>query len=203
MRSIITILITAGLVTSINAQDNEVNALFSGTSELKGFGAMEMKLTRIVGNTGMMIGASGGAIVNKSLIVGMAGYGIVSNTVVQGSVPGTDLDLYGGYGGLVLGFNVLPREVVHLSVPVILGAGTIYLSDPNFFNYTSDSEYTIEKSTFLVVEPGAYLEFNVTRFFRLGIGASYRYVQGSAFTNLTDEELSDWSANLQLKFGRF
>jgi len=143
------------------------------------------------------------AIVNKILIVGMAGYGIVSNTVVQGSVPGTDLDLYGGYGGLVLGFNVLPREVVHLSVPVILGAGTIYLSDPNFFNYTSDSEYTIEKSTFLVVEPGAYLEFNVTQFFRLGIGASYRYVQGSALTNLTDEELSDWSANLQLKFGRF
>ena len=188
---------------TVMAQDEEVNSLFSGNQELKGFGALDLKLTRIVDNTAMVIGAQGGAIVNKSLIVGFAGYGIVSNARVQSNPPATEYDLYGGYGGLVLGFNLLPREVVHLSVPVVVGAGTIHLSDPNFFTYTSDSDFTVEQSTFFVAEPAAYLEFNVTRFFRLGLGASYRYVQGSSFSNLTDEDLSDWTANLQLKFGRF
>ena len=55
----------------------------------------------------------------------------------------------------------------------------------------------------MVVEPGANLEFNVTRFFHLGLGASYRYVQGLSMSSLTDEQLLSWAINLNLKFGSF
>ena len=190
------------LVLGQNNSD-EARSIFSGGSEIKGFGTFEMKLTPIADKTSLFIGATGGVNVNKYFMLGVAGYGLASGTVISGEVPPKDLRLNGGYGGLLVGFNIFPREVVHLSIPIIFGVGKMYITDPDFFQDTSDSDYTIEKSTFMVVEPGAYLEFNVTSFFRLGIGGSYRYVQGLSLTNLTDGQLLGWAINLNLKFGSF
>jgi hypothetical protein len=190
------------LVLGQNDSD-EARSIFSGGSEIKGFGAFEMKLTPIADRTSLFIGASGGVNVNKYFMLGVAGYGLASGTEISGEIPPKDLRLNGGYGGLLIGFNIFSREVVHLSIPIVFGAGKMYLTDPNFFSSNSDSEYTIENSAFMVVEPGAILVFNVTTFFRLGIGGSYRYVQGLNLTNLTDEQLLGWAINLNLKFGSF
>ena len=162
-----------------------------------------MKLTQIADNTSLFIGASGGVTVNKVFTFGVAGYGLVTNPEIQQYATSTQLQLNGGYGGLIIGFTILPREVVHLSIPILIGGGSMYLTDPFYFQNTEDSEYTVEKSGFMVVEPGANLEFNVTRFFHLGMGASYRYVQGLSMSSLTDEQLLGWAINLNLKFGSF
>ena len=190
------------LVLGQNDSD-EAKSIFSGGSEIKGFGAFEMKLTPIADKTSLFIGAKGGVNVNKYFMLGLAGYGLASGTDIPGEIPPKDLRLNGGYGGLLVGFNIFPREVVHLSIPIVFGAGKMYLTDPTFFSGNSDSDYTIENSSFMVVEPGANLVFNVTSFFRLGMGASYRYVQGLSLTNLTDEQLLGWAINLNLKFGSF
>lgn len=195
------LLICTVLALSATAQD-DAKSIFGGSSELKGFGAYEMKLTPIKDVTSLFIGASGGVTVNKFFMLGVAGYGL-SSTPELTDAAGTNLRLNGGYGGLLMGFNIFPREVVHLSIPIVLGGGSMYLTDPNYFSGTSDSDFTVEKSGFMVIEPGANLEFNVTRFFHLGMGASYRYVQGLNMTNLTDEQLLGWSINLNLKFGSF
>ncbi len=189
----------------VYGQDNsdDAKSIFSGGSEIKGFGSFDMKLTPIDDITSLFIGASGGVTVNKFFILGLSGYGLVSGTELTGEVSSKKLNLNGGYGGLLVGFNIFPREVVHLTIPIVFGIGRMYVTDPNFFKNTSDSDYTIEKSSFMVVEPGANLEFNVTPFFRLGMGASYRYVQGLSLTNLTDEQLLGWTINLSLKFGKF
>lgn len=190
---------------SVYSQDrsNDAQFIFSGGSEIKGFGSFEMKLTPIADKTSLFIGASGGVTVNKFFILGLSGYGLASGTELTGAISSKKLRLNGGYGGLLVGFNIFPREVVHLTIPIVFGVGRMYITDPNYFQTTSDSDYTIEKSAFMVVEPGANLEFNVTPFFRLGTGASYRYVQGLNLTNLTDEQLLGWAINLSLKFGKF
>ena len=61
---------------------------------------------------------------------------------------------------------------------------------------------TIESSVF-VAEPGAHLELNVTRWFRPGIGAGYRYVNGSDLPGVTDGSLGGAVGTLTFKFGRF
>jgi len=187
---------------SVFAQNSGgANAIFSGNSDLKGFGSYEMKLTQIADATSLFIGASGGVTVNKTFMFGIAGYGLAASPDIESI--NSNYRLNGGYGGLLLGFNIFPREVVHLSFPIVIGVGSMYLTDPYFFSGTSDSDLTIEKSGFMVIEPGANLEFNVTRFFHLGMGASYRYVQGLSMNSLTDEQLLGWAINLNLKFGSF
>ncbi len=190
------------LVLGQNNSD-EVMSIFSGGSEIKGFGAFEMKLTPIADRTSLFIGATGGVNVNKYFMLGVAGYGLASGTEISGEIPPKDLRLNGGYGGLLVGFNIFSREVVHLSIPIVFGVGQMYITDPTFFSNSSDSDYTIENSAFMVVEPGANVVFNITSFFRLGMGGSYRYVQGLSLTNLTDEQLLGWAINLNLRFGSF
>jgi hypothetical protein len=197
---IILFVISSHALLAQNSSDPQ--AIFSGNSDLKGFGSYDMKLTPIADNTSLFIGAKGGVTVNKFFSLGAAGYGLVSSSDII-SENGVPLKLNGGYGGLLIGFQAFPRKVVHLSFPIILGGGTMYLTDEYFFQNPSDSDFTVEKSGFVVVEPGAHLEFNVTRFFHLEMGASYRYVQGLNMRNLTDEQLLGWAIDLSLKFGSF
>ena len=207
MKKLILIILTGLFITNMKsfAQDNgsEVKYIFKNNTELKGFGSFEMKLSKIVDDTGLLLGGTGGVNVNKFLILGVGGYGIVTKTKVQGIIPDKPLSLYGGYGGVLLGFNIFPREVVHLSFPVLIGAGNIYLVDETFFANSFDEDFTIERSTFFVAEPGILVEVNITNFFHLALGASYRLIDGLNMTNLSNDDISDWSGNLVFKFGSF
>ena len=54
-----------------------------------------------------------------------------------------------------------------------------------------------------MAEPGALIEVNITNFFHIGLGVSYRFIDGLNMENLSSEDLTDWSANLVFKFGSF
>jgi uncharacterized membrane-anchored protein len=85
-----------------------------------------------------------------------------------------------------------------------LGAGAWQVVDKDFFiNNPADSEFTIEKSVFFVIEPGIEVEVNVTKNFRLGAGVTYRYISGTQLENLADEELSGTTGMISFRFGRF
>ena len=188
MRIIILLFFIAFSNLLLAQESTDPQSIFSGSSDLTGFGSYDMKLTQIKDGTSLFIGARGGVTVNKYFSIGAAGYGLVNAPEIE-DASSTSLKMNGGYGGLLIGFQLFPRKVVHLSFPIILGGGSMYLTDPNYFQNTSDSDFTVEKSAFMVVEPGANLEFNITRFFHLEMGASYRYVNGLNMENLTDEQL--------------
>jgi hypothetical protein len=62
--------------------------------------------------------------------------------------------------------------------------------------------------TFLLIEPAAEVEINVTRFFRIALGTSYRFPaqfeSGSSGTpQANPESLKGFSYNLTFKFGKF
>jgi hypothetical protein len=100
---------------------------------------------------------------------------------------------------------LFPRFPVHLSFPVLFGAGGVsYISKEESMNdnLIEDSE------AFLLVEPGAEIELNLTRFCRLAIGTTYRLptsfdvgLQGTPKANA--ESIKGWSYTISLKFGRF
>jgi len=114
-----------------------------------------------------------------------------------------------GYGGLLLEYIAFPRKAVHLSFPIIIGAGGTSLGAKTFVNHSQIDPQEwgtydfVESSTFFVVEPGISAELNMTKFFRLNAGVTYRYISGLNLVRLSDDALSDFTFSLTLKFGAF
>jgi len=188
---------------------NDIKTLFSRGAKIRGYGALDVKYSEVYKDNSMLVGAHGGIIVNQHFILGLGAYGLSSVNRFDGIDPNEELYLYGGYGGLMIGYTIAPKEVIHISFPVLIAGGGFQVSDRNYFNeYANDEirlDHEIERSTALVIEPGVEIEINITKFFRLGIGGSYRMVKGVSLerNNITNNDLSNWSTHASLKFGKF
>ena len=58
---------------------NEVKTLLGKYNEIKGFGALDIKVTDVLSDQAMVIGAYGGVIVNKQVMLGLGGYGFATD----------------------------------------------------------------------------------------------------------------------------
>ena len=195
--------IITGLVSIAFAQDqvNEVGpkdqmqTLFGFDSKITGYGTLETKYTQLLDKDAILIGGHGGVIFNSYFYFGLGAYGLVTPNQFVGSFPKESLDMYMGYTGLMMGFNVMPTKVVHFSIPLFVGVGNLELEHDNIF---------VENSAFLLFEPGLQLEVNVAQFLKIGLGAGYRMVQGTTLRNdITDDDLTYWTGNFSLIFGKF
>jgi hypothetical protein len=61
----------------------------------------------------------------------------------------------------------------------------------------------MESVAFFVAEPEVNIMLNVTEYFRIGLGSSYRYVKGSNIQGFSDRDLSSYAVNLTFKVGVF
>ncbi len=74
--------------------------------------------------------------------------------------------------------------------PVLVGAGGV-ASIVDRYYYSWDDEYyyeTLDSEAYFVFEPGVEVEFNMVKFFRIGLGASYRITSDVKLR----KELSDY-----------
>lgn len=189
-------------------KDDEIKSLLSKGNDLNGFGGADLKVGELAGEQGLFVGAYGGLIVNRSYMFGIAGYGLVTNVEIQGTVPGQQeekpLTLFGGYGGVLFGPTIAPKNLIHLSAPIFFGAGAFEVEDQNYFSNTvAETDYVVENSIFFVVEPGLQVEFNITRYFRMAGGMTFRYISGTDLENLEDDDVSGFTGTLSLRFGLF
>lgn len=186
------------------SKNHEIKTILGRNSMARGFGSLEFKTSEIKDDIVLFPGVTGGVILNNHFVLGMGFYGIANEVDFIGVQPQTKQFLYGGYGGLVLGGLIAPREIVHIYIPVLIGAGGAYITENDYRNDSGRyiNEYD-ESSAFAVIEPGIEIELNVTKFFKIGMGASYRFVTESKLVNLTDDELSNYTGSFSLKFGNF
>ena len=118
-----------------------------------------------------------------------------------------DIRLEGGYGGLTLEYALFPLKRVHLNIPLTIGGGG--------FTYV-DAQSPIGavnpagSQAFFVLEAGAEVEINVTKFMKVGFGASVRSVSGTSLLNENNQQeiinasvLDGMNYGIVLKFGRF
>ena len=189
-------------------KDNEIKSILGQEKEMTGFGNIDFRVGEVVDQQALLIGAYGGVLINKYFMLGVAGYGLATESKFQGFNPESneprELDLYGGYAGMLMGIKVASREIIHLSVPMIIGAGQIDVSDNNYFDLANeDNDYVLESSSFFVFEPSALLEINISHHFRLGFGAGYRMIKGTSLDNLKDEDLSGFTGVVSFQVGKF
>lgn len=114
----------------------------------------------------------------------------------------------GGYGGILLEPVFAPNFPVHLSFPVLIGAGGVALSEETEKYDWDDFEYetghfVLASDAFLVIEPGIELEFNLSRYVRMGAGISYRFTNAIDIEGSREYLLNGLSGSVNLKLGVF
>jgi hypothetical protein len=200
-------------------ESEEFKTIFGNDLNSGGYGAPELKLGSVNGETSLFLGGRGGWIIGHRFVLGGGGYGLTTNnsfmedpankpaSVGPDSTRVIKIDM--GYGGVLLEFIALPKKAIHLSFPVLIGAGGTNLGAKTFVgqsDYYEEGFATydfIENSGFFVVEPGVFVELNMTNFFRLTAGGTYRFISGVDLERLDNKNLSGFTFSLALKFGSF
>lgn len=219
-RTFLPLIATAILATPTIAQttdDAPMRTLLGGDKKLHhgGWGALTTHHTRLLDKDALLVGARGGWLIDHRVTIGFAGHGLVTpvgnpaydaHLVAQGETLRRKSSLHMGYGGLLIEPIIAYRSPVHISLPLIIGAGGVtygYQSrlpedfDPHTHYRTDDAQ------AFFVVEPGIELEVNVLPLLRVGIGASYRYTSDIDLPATSKDALHGFNAGFCVKVGRF
>ncbi|MDA3953905.1 MAG: outer membrane beta-barrel protein [Bacteroidales bacterium] len=211
MKKVFTLLFIAFMVQISFAQEDNVetkddmttiftkeNFRFTG-----GYLAPDFKVGDVHEDISMLVGIKLGFTFNDKFSIGLAGYNLVNNSNFYAGPELASINM--GYGGLSVEYSMFSNKIIHFTIPVVVGAGSITLyednDNDNLYNFNYFDE--IESTTALVVEPGVNIEVNLFKILRVDLGASYRLVSGTDLVNLTDEHLTDLSFNATLKFGIF
>lgn len=174
----------------------------NGKTEHGFYGAFNVGYTSTNEENSIIIGGKGAWIIDHHIAIGLSGEGF-SNSINK-SQEKENGSLSGGYGGFFIEPIVAPNSPIHISFPILFGAGGAVVQTSNFWsvnNYEFDS--------FLVFEPGFDLEMNVVEFFRIAIGTTYRITNGIVFNNLKKSEnpplhaLDGVNFKIRFKFGKF
>lgn len=182
-------------------RDSEMMTLLGSNNSLGGYGGLSMAYTQIDGKDAFSFGARGAAIMGHSFALGFGGSGFVTDLFYDSELN-SDVNIAGGYGGLFFEPIIFPRFPVHLSIPVLVGVGGVAYSSVN--RRWEEDLFVEDSEVFFVVEPGAEIELNVTRFFRFSFGAYYRYTSNIQLQYSSKKDiLNGFSFGVNFKFGKF
>lgn len=188
-----------------NGDDGDIKTLF-GSNDFRygGYGAFGAGYSLIDNKDAILMTGRGAWLMSRNLGFGIAGTGFI-NDYHYDSQLGEDVNLTGGYGGLLFEPILLPISPVHLSFPIIAGAGGIAYTRSNRVNDPWDYRQAWVEDTefFLFVEPGVELEFNLLKFFRLAFGVSYRLTSDINLIDTAPDVLNGISSGVTFKFGKF
>jgi hypothetical protein len=205
-------------IPCLKAQDSEVKndeivTLVGNSNHIGGYGAFSVRYFDLDKRDGIMLGGRGGIIVGHGISFGLTGTGFLTQSIYD-PLLGEDAMLAGGYGGIYIEPILFPRSPVHLSFPITFGGGgigynTTHYDDDNRYDW--DDDY-IGGAGFLLVEPGVEVEFNVMKYFRLALGASYKFTSdfNLRYDNIGDNRrviannaLNGFTGGITFKFGVF
>lgn len=175
-----------------------------GIDDNGGYGAPVAKFGRILGKSANFAGLRGAWIINHKFGIGLAGYGLSNKIDFPEDSENRKLGL--GYGGLILEYTPFAEQKVHLHSALLIGAGGLSKSyDDDDEDYDDDEKKNRHSpsDSFFVVEPEITVETNVTKWFRAGIGASYRYTNGAKLDGIKDSTISGLNALVMFRFGSF
>jgi hypothetical protein len=183
----------------------EVQTLFDPHSGSGGYGAFSVGYTKINSHDAIIMGGRGEWVIGHGFGLGMGGYGFL-NDPTYNPIDQLNYSLAGGYGGLILEPILFGWFPVHLSFPILIGAGgvasTSYSSDW-YDPYEYWDGYVEDATAFFVAEAAVELEFNLVRFFRLALFGSYRYTSDIIMENTSADALRGWNVGMTFKFGSF
>jgi len=212
-KSVFVFLMIVLTVPSLFSQDGEfqyykskeIKTLLGRNKPGGGYASFSTGYSNIDGKHALLFGGRFSWIASHTLGIGFGATGFINEFHYEPAPVDREVFLTGGYGGLYIEPILLPRSPVHLSFPVLFGAGGIsFISKDAEFN----DNFIEDSKAFLLIAPSAELELNLTKFFRIAFGASYRFPTkfdvGLKDTYTIDvESLRTFSYMVTFKFGKF
>jgi len=186
-------------------KDNPPRTLFSITdSNFSGYGGVYTRYSKIGEANACLVGGRAGLIINDSFVIGLAGMGLTYPTDRE-KLSGTDYTglqnrVGFGYGGFLAEYYLNPKDLIVFSTGVLIGGGGLGFYEDKKQNNDGDHR---RGDKFFVAEPEVNVFVNVTRFCRIGVGASYRYVSGIRTDEFTNKDFRGPAASVMAQFGWF
>lgn len=198
MKKIFLLFVLISTIGYLNAQEEtEIQTFFnSKPDKIRGYIAPLTNTTYLDGETAYMTGVNVASIINDHYILGFYKLDL-ENDIRSNNTNyiGNEMDF--DHKGLWLGYIFMPQRIIHFNVNAQVGKGNLEIYD-NIFN-----EW-LEDDLIFVVSPSLEAEINVAKFFRVGIGANYRFTfDVDKFDNYNNEDFSDFGAFISFKFGWF
>jgi hypothetical protein len=234
-RSILTLLLAFFSLVYLQAQegDEEMKMLFNKKDKEKsgdhkmangGYGSFSIGYTKIDGKDAILLGGRAAWVADHRFCLGFAGRGFFNNLSSGDQYydpsynPNYDpnYSLAGGYGGIFFEPIVAWNSPVHVSFPILIGAGGVTAAPTNWEYVDNYNNYTYSTTGYFVFEPGVDLEFNIARFFKIALGASYRYTSDiyiehkyldefdqTQYVQVPKNALRNFNVDISFKFGWF
>jgi hypothetical protein len=180
-----------------HGQEEEFQTIFNKNKEkplIRGFAGPLMQFTVIDDNFALMMGGGGG-ISFGNLFFG--GYGIGKTNEISYKTNINHV-LGFGHGGLWIGYIIRPKKSIHLSLSSQIGWGQI----SEKIKLPDDVYEKLYSDKITAITPIAEVEFNLSRFFKLGAGVSWTYI-GGITSPYNTKDFSNPAFHLAFKFGWF
>lgn len=165
-----------------------------------------VRLTDVKDHFASLVGFRGGWTVDRTLSVGLAGYGMATQNVEMepaliGGNPEETYYLQMGYGGAEIGFIQNSNRIMHLAAHLLIGGGGVCYTD-DWHDDCDDDDNVLDSDAFFLVEPSIDVELNIAKPFRVGLGASYRFITDVELPALENADLDGFACSVTFKFGR-
>jgi hypothetical protein len=193
------------------AQDDEFRTIFGERiRKVGGFGGPMMSFTQFNDEFAHMMGGGGGILLNRQLFFG--GYGMGMTTPISPESPiYKGSEFHYGHGGFWYGLVISPASSVHPAISLQTGWGNISIEDEDDddwdlddLDWNMDNHHDRIKDNVFIINPALEIEFNITKFFKMGLGANYRFVFGTnKLIGYSDKDFSSPGGFVSFKFGWF
>jgi hypothetical protein len=175
-----------------------------------GYGSIGAAYTPFMGRESGLMSLEGAVLIDHRLSLGFAGYGFTRTPCGCRAGDGSATELGAGYTGFVARYSVFTSLPVYISLGMLVGGGATNLhrkgdtATEGEDDLWDDEEWDEgEFDTFAVVQPEATLHLNVTRWFRVGLNAGYRFTAGVNRFGLDESDLDGPVLGGSLQFGWF
>ncbi|MBK7409464.1 MAG: hypothetical protein IPL49_01755 [Saprospirales bacterium] len=184
-RSLLIAALMGAFLTLAQAQSDETLFNKSGLGLTGAWGGWTTGIAGFSDHPALTKGGFGGLEFGKNLFVGWAGY----KTLNRVPFASEHVSQFGfDYGGLMLGYAPGAKNAIHPQFGILLGGGEARVED-------------VGTDAVWVIQPSLGVEFNVFRWFRIGVEGGYNYVSNSDIPDYADQDLSNFYGQLRLKFG--
>jgi hypothetical protein len=189
-----------------SSEPQQPETLISNKIHSSGYGVLSTQYSKFNHQDAIFVGAYGGWMINHKLMLGLGGYALATTHKGFGINPVTNEQnkLRMGYGGLMAEYTFAGNKAFHVTANALVGAGGITNGyEKKGDNNDEDNWHNVKASAFFVAQPGLNVEANLTKWFRVSAGGSYRLIAGNNLPGISNKDMSAPAANLSFKFGEF
>lgn len=209
---IITLIVVTDSIAEIKLNNNEKSdeqtsvLLDPANVEFSGYWGIYSRYGKISDSDGYMLGGRAGLIMNRNFVFGLGGMYLLSPKNMR-SYAG---DSYTGkyetvkfyYGGVLIEYYFNPRSLIVFSAGTLIGGGVVALSGVDD-TVLSDIKKYKTNDKFATIEPELNIFINLTHSCRVGIGTSYRYVNGLKVEEILSKDFSGFTASVMVQIMAF